>query len=211
MKTDYKNKKRRTVINIGENVFMPPTAKITVPNFSIGDYSRINGPIVVRGRQDCVIGKYCAFGYNITVITTNHFIGKPNLQVNMQRYYGFSDLEVSKGPVSIGNNVWIGDNVTILSGVAIADGCVVGAGAVVNKDLPACSVSAGVPAKVIKYRFSQDVIDEFLKISWWNWPQDKIACNKKFFDTDLSKCKAADLAKIIQGGRPCLKKKKKTI
>ena len=197
MERKYTNKKRKTIIEVGENVFLPNQAKITVPRFVVGDNTRINGPIVVRGQETCFIGKYCAVGYHITIITTNHDITRPNLQVNMHRYHGFSSLEISKGPVKIGNNVWIGDNVTVLSGVTIGDGSVVGAGAVVSDDLPPCSVAAGVPAKVVKYRFHKKIIKKFLGLKWWDWPQEKIARNKKFFETDLSDYKGDNLTDLI--------------
>ena len=82
--------------------------------------------------------------------------------------------EVYLKPVHIGNDVWIGDNVFIKGGVTVADGAVIAAGAVVTKDVPAYAVVAGVPAKVMKYRFSQDVIDSLLKTAWWNYPPDVI-------------------------------------
>ncbi len=176
---------------------MPYLAKITVPRFTVDDNTRINGPIVVRGKEDCFIGKYCALGYNLTIITTNHDISKPNLQLNMQRYHDFCSLEISKGPVIIGNNVWIGDNVTILSGVHIGDGCVVGAGAVVTSQIPACSVAVGVPAKMVKHRFPERFIKEFLKLRWWDWPEEKIARNKEFFETDLTNYDGDNLSELI--------------
>jgi virginiamycin A acetyltransferase len=197
MSQKYSNIRRKTVIEVGMNVFLPYAAKITVPRCAIGDNTRINGPIIIRGQEECFIGKYGAFGYHITIITTNHDISRPNLQVNMQRSFGFSNLEISKGPVVIGNNVWIGDNVSILSGVNIGDGSVVGAGAVVTDHLPACSVVAGVPAKVVKYRFSKEIIAKYLEIKWWDWPAEKISRNRVFFETDLTQCQPAHLEKII--------------
>lgn len=76
--------------------------------------------------------------------------------------------------VTIGNDVWIGTNVTILPGVNIENGAIIAAGAVVNKDVPAYSIVGGVPAKVIKYRFPQDVINVLLKEEWWTWSDDEI-------------------------------------
>mgnify|MGYP001240492968 CR=1 FL=1 len=198
MKREYTNEKRRTVIEVGRNVFLPYQAKITVPKFTVGDHTRINGPILIRGQEDCHIGKYCALGYNITIVTTNHDIRRPNIQVNMHRYFGFSSLEISKGPVRIGNSVWIGDNVTILSGATIGDGCVVGAGAVVSDDLPPCSIAVGAPAKVSRYRFDQRIIEQFLSLKWWDWSEEKIARNRKFFEADLTDCKDMDLADLVE-------------
>lgn len=197
MKSKYSNVRRKTFVDIGENVFLSHDVKISVPHFAVGDNTRINGPLMVRGQEDCIIGKYCSLGYHITIITTNHDISKPCLQINMHRLYGFCSLEISKGPVRIGNNVWIGDNVTILSGVSIGDGCVVGAGSIVTKNLPACSVAAGVPARVIKYRFNKKFINEYLKIKWWDWPEDKIARNRKFFETDLANYEGKKLKDLV--------------
>ena len=71
---------------------------------------------------------------------------------------------VSKGNISIDDDVWIGQNAIVMSGVHIGQGAVVGAGAVVTKDVPPYAIVCGVPAKVIKYRFNQNIIDEVLKV-----------------------------------------------
>lgn len=70
--------------------------------------------------------------------------------------------------ILIGNDVFIGRNVIILDGITIGDGAVIGAGAVVSKDIPPYAIAVGSPIKIIKYRFTQDVIDQLLKIQWWN-------------------------------------------
>ena len=70
--------------------------------------------------------------------------------------------------------MWIGDRATILSGVSIGNGAVIGASAVVTKDVSPYAVVAGNPAKLIKFRFEQDVIDSLKKIQWWDWPLEKI-------------------------------------
>ena len=94
----------------------------------------------------------------------------------------------SKGNVVIGNDVWIGYRVTILSGVHIHDGAVVAAGAVVTKDVPAYSIVAGNPARVVKYRFSEEVIKKLLLIKWWNWSDEKVEKNvNDLLSSDISK------------------------
>ena len=77
----------------------------------------------------------------------------------------------------IGNDVWIAAGVNILHKVKIGNGAVIGAGAVVTKDIPPYAIAAGVPAKVIKYRFDEEFIAELERIKWWNWPRDLIMKN----------------------------------
>jgi acetyltransferase-like isoleucine patch superfamily enzyme len=70
-------------------------------------------------------------------------------------------------PVEIGNDVWIGDGVFIKNGIKIGDGAVLGARAVITKDVPPYAIVEGCPAKIIKYRFSEEIINELLKLKWW--------------------------------------------
>ena len=84
-------------------------------------------------------------------------------------------------PVEIGNDVWIGANVILLPGVKIGDGAVLAAGAVVTKDVEPYAIVGGVPAKTIRMRFSDDVIEKMLRIAWWNWEPEKIEENIELF------------------------------
>lgn len=84
-------------------------------------------------------------------------------------------------PVIIGNDVWIGANVSILPGVTIGDGAVLAAGAVITKDVAPYAIVGGVPAKVIRYRFSEENIRKLLKIKWWNWTDEEINNNIELF------------------------------
>ena len=95
--------------------------------------------------------------------------------------------------MEIGNDVWIGERVMVMGGVKIGNGAVVGAGAIVTKDVPPYAIVAGVPAKVIRYRFSAEVIDELERIEWWN-VNDKLLKENiaKFQDSGM------DYSKIIE-------------
>jgi serine acetyltransferase len=79
-----------------------------------------------------------------------------------------------KGDIIIGNDVWIGAKATIMSGITIGDGAIVAAGSVVVKDVEPYSMVGGNPAKHLKFRFTEKQIDDLLKISWWNWTEDRI-------------------------------------
>jgi len=80
----------------------------------------------------------------------------------------------TKGDVEIGSDVWIGTEALILSGVTIGDGAVIGARAVVARDVPPYAVVAGNPARLVKFRFEQTVIDQLLAQQWWNWSETQI-------------------------------------
>lgn len=113
------------------------------PKVSLGDYSGIGRNPRIHGT--CEIGAYVMMGENCTIITRNHRHARTDVPMMQQ---GFEP----EMPVQIGDDVWIGDNVSILPGVHIGNGCIIAAGAVVTKDIPAFSISAGVPAKVIRMR-----------------------------------------------------------
>lgn len=79
-----------------------------------------------------------------------------------------------KGDTIIGNDVWTGWNSTILPGVTVGDGAVIGASAVVTKDVPPYAIVGGNPARVIRMRFEDSVIEQLLSLGWWNWEIEKI-------------------------------------
>jgi acetyltransferase-like isoleucine patch superfamily enzyme len=113
---------------------------------TIGDRTGIGARAFLAGQGGITIGNDVITGPNIQVFSENH---------------NFSDLTqtikeqgVTKQPTVIGNNCWLGGGITILAGVTIGDGCVIAAGSVVTKSIPANSIVAGVPAKVIKSRES---------------------------------------------------------
>ena len=105
---------------------------ITCP-FRIGNYSNITGKAIIKGNRACRIGRYCALGWGIHIITSHHDISRANVQIDMQQRNGFKNIWISNGDVTIGNNVWIGDNAVILSGVTVGDGAVIGAPADVGE------------------------------------------------------------------------------
>lgn len=89
--------------------------------------------------------------------------------------------------ITIGSDVWLGRNVIITNGANIGNGVIAAAGAVITKDIPDYAVVAGVPARIIKYRFLPYQIDALNKIAWWNWSDEKIReCYDDFFgDIDV--------------------------
>lgn len=146
--------------------------------------TRINGQITIKGEGKCHIKKYCAFGSDIKIITSNHIPSYMNLQIALQRKIGVSTACSNEGSVEIGHNVWIGDNVIILPNVRIGNGVIIGAGAIVTKDIPSYAICVGNPAKVIKYRFNNEIIDEIEKLAWWDWSINKMKENIRIFNKE---------------------------
>ena len=97
----------------------------------------------------------------------------------------------------VGNDVWIGSGATVLAGVKLGDGCVVASGGVVTKDVPSYAIVAGVPARVIKFRFEQEVIDELINLKWWNWDEEKLIKNIDFLKQEPTLEKISRLVKDI--------------
>ncbi len=113
------------------------------------------------------IGDYVSIADGVTfLLGGNHsYTGITTFPVKV-KFLGHVREAQSKGPIQVGDDVWIGHNALILSGVSIGQGAIIAAGSVVSKDVPPYSIVGGNPAKVIKYRFSEDIIDKLLNINF---------------------------------------------
>ena len=97
----------------------------------------------------------------------------------------------SRGDVIIGHDVWIARDAIILSGIRIGNGAVIGVSAVVTRDVPAYSIVAGNPAKVVRMRFSENEISILQSIEWWNWDDSKLDLAMPYLlDGDVSALQA---------------------
>lgn len=114
------------------------------------------------------IGNYCSIANNTIFLlgidqNIKKFSSYPYMQMLIDGEYRDA---VSKGDIIVDDDVWIGYGATIMSGVHIGQGAVVAAGSVVTKDVPPYAIVGGVPAKVIKYRFEPEIIEELLKVDY---------------------------------------------
>ncbi len=190
------------------NRFLPPYKIKSKDNLQVGDMTFHNGNFNVSGDQKVKIGKYCAFGKNVSIITSNHDYNFPSIQGTFYSVFFQSghpgviqnppNKERTKGNIFIGNDVWISHNVTILSGVTIGDGVCIANNSVVTKDIDSYSVVAGVPAKIIKKRYDNDKIKYLEEIKWWDWDKNKIMRNKEFFFSNLNKIDLNELINKVQ-------------
>jgi virginiamycin A acetyltransferase len=134
------------------------------------------------------IGRYCSIAHGVRIVNHNHplsFKGTSGLFFNPA--WGLCDRWlVDQQSLEVGNDVWIGANAVILPEVnSIGDGAVIGAGAVVNRDVPPYAVVLGNPARVVKFRFPEDVIARLLKEKWWEKDLDELAERIGEFQTPL--------------------------
>lgn len=149
-------------------------------NVRIEDYSYIEPYTTIVSAnigKFCSVGKCCQIGpwkHPINYITTSPEI----LRKILHRSDLYSDLPER---AEIGNDVWIGSNSIIMGGVKIGNGAIIGSGAVVTKDVPDYAIVAGVPAKIIRYRFDEDTIQKLNDMCWWDWTAEEIKRNKELF------------------------------
>lgn len=127
--------------------------------------------------QKLIIGSFCSIADEVLfLLGADHRLDYISTYPYKYRILHSTPYEaVSKGNIIIGDDVWIGHRAIILSGVTIGQGAVVAAGAVVAKDVPPYAVVAGVPAKVIKYRFEQKIIDKLAMLDYSLLSSNKIA------------------------------------
>ena len=173
---------------------------ISAKNITVGDYTyyddRRHGPEHFEeynvlynydfSKVKLIIGKFCAIAAETKFIMTgDHKLDAfstypfPIFGNGWEDAFNVFDLPV-KGDIVVGNDVWFGYDATIRGGVTIGNGAIIAAKAVVIKDVPAYSIVAGNPAKVVKMRFDAETIDRLQEIAWWDWEIEKITRNLSF-------------------------------
>lgn len=190
-KLQKKYKVQGLVIGLNSEIVDSTIGKFVALNFnvvfrnsSIGDHSYVNSNTHV---YNTAIGKFCSIGSNVqfglgmhpTSMVSTH----PAFFSKGKMFKTFSDeVYVEEySEIVVGNDVWIGDGAVIMNGVTIEDGAVVAARAVVTKDVKAYSIVGGIPAKILKFRFDEEIIKNIKKTKWWDWEEERFEKEYKLF------------------------------
>ncbi|WP_346837884.1 CatB-related O-acetyltransferase [Microbulbifer sp. SAOS-129_SWC] len=151
--------------------------------FSMGSFSFSRSPLPL----DTKVGRYCSIGARVSVLGIDHPITRfttssityDKQAITSLKFFednpDLSNFQVRNTEpknqlgVTIGNDVWIGEDVSIARGVTIGNGAILAAKALITKDVPPYSIVGGVPAKVIRYRFSNEIVEQLCQLQWWDY------------------------------------------
>lgn len=166
----------------GSKIFNTSFGKnIVVFDYVLMDSCTIGNRTYIQKRAtifNAEIGKFCSIGSDVSIgpgihkmdgISTNPIFYLKNTP--LPNTYCDDDLFESSKRTIIGHDVWIGEKAIILDGITIGTGAIIAAGAVVTKDVEPYSIVGGVPAKLIRFRFTEAEIKVILKSNWWNFPE----------------------------------------
>lgn len=149
----------------------------------LGRGSYASDPDIVAGLGDLdhkvIVGSYTSIAAEVTFLIGGEHHPEWVSTFPFRIAYGLpgqceDGQPMSRGPITLGNDVWLGRGVTVLSGVTIGDGAIVGARSLVTKDVEPYAVVGGVPARVIRKRFEDHHIEALLATRWWDWPEEEI-------------------------------------
>lgn len=164
---------------------------VQVTDSAMGDYSylgRRSRLIHARVGKFCSISNDCAIGmgtHSLNNISTSSLFTAHKNGTGVS--WTNENLFEEHSYVRIGNDVWIGQRAMVMGGVSIGNGAVIGAGAIVTKDVPPYAIVGGVPAKIIRYRFPDDVIEKLEFSKWWLLPDEELKKNMNLFQRPLDK------------------------
>lgn len=149
-----------------KNKFTYATSFFDIENVKVGKYT-YGGISVSNDVKDAklVIGNFCSIAENVHfMLGSEHALNRISTYPFQVYFMGADREAISKGDIIVKDDVWIGRNALIMSGVNIGQGAVIAAGAVVTKDVPPYAIVGGVPAKVIRYRFEEEIINELVNV-----------------------------------------------
>jgi len=164
-------------VSIGRGCSVSAGAQIA-NGVRLGDYSYVNcGALIASGN----LGRFCSVGPYSLIGMPDHptgFLSTSPKLYGGQNVFGLrSEWDDFPHPPQIGSDVWIGANAFVRQEVRIGHGAIVGAGAVVTHDVPAYGIVAGVPARLIRFRFAPNTVAALLQSRWWERSIEELAAD----------------------------------
>lgn len=156
-------------------------ARTTIAESSMGAYSYVVNDSSIMWSE---IGKFCSIAAQTRLNPGNHPLDRVALHHFTYRSKGYQLADEDdhgffawrrSHQVVLGHDVWIGHGAVVLPGVRIGTGAAIGAGAVVSKEIPPFGVAVGVPARVIRFRFAENLREQLLAVAWWDSDREKLA------------------------------------
>ncbi len=162
---------------------------------SIGDHSELSGDITIGYastlgtgcilRGSVTVGNYCQFGPRVSLFSRNHPFDYVTTYVNMALLDGLMKSLQVQVPIAVENDVWIGCGAVVTKGVTVRNGAVVGANSVVTDDVPEYAIVAGNPARIIRKRFDDRIIELLLELRWWDLTVEQLGDLRELFTVNM--------------------------
>ena len=165
----------------------------------IGTYGPIRAIYSSATAESLKIGNYCSIGSGATfILGSEHGYNGISTFPFKVKILGFSTEAETKGPIILDDDVWLGENVLVLSGVKIGKGAVVAATSTVVKDVPPYAIVGGNPAKVIKYRFSPEIIEKLLSADLTKLNDKSIREHIELLYCEVSEQNIDDIIRVLK-------------
>lgn len=175
------------IVNSSFGIYNEIGKHSVLENVQLGDYSYamefcyLQNTIVKKFSNIAAMTRIGPTDHPMQRVTQHHFTYRRKLygldSVDDESFFA----ERATRHTIIGNDTWIGHGAIIMPEVIVGDGSVIGSGSIVTKDVPAYSVVVGSPARVIKMRFPEQMIEQLLAIAWWDWPDEILRANFRDF------------------------------